>query len=306
MCCSPSGVWQQSELIQWDFAVSESMKKAVRLVCVSLVLGGVSLTVQSCTTDPDIDITKLAVNTDPPDVLYNQGLANLNAGKVSEAGRKFDAIDQNYPFTEWSRKALVMSAFVRYKQGGGEEAIAAARRYLALYPNSEEAAYAQYIIGISYARQITDVTQDQTPAVKTIDAMTTLVNTYPNSEYVEDAQAKIRMARDQLAGKEMQIGRYYQERKEYLAAISRYRNVVENFQTTNQVEEALARLVEANYAMGLTSEAQAAAAVLGTNYPDGQWYKDSYKLLKSGGLEPRENSGSWITRVGKKLVLGSS
>jgi len=205
MCCSPSGVWQQSELVQWDFAVSESMKKAVRLVCVSLVLGGVSLTVQSCTTDPDIDITKLVVNTDPPDVLYNQGLANLNAGNVSEAGRKFDAIDQNYPFTEWSRKALVMSAFVRYKQGGGEEAIAAARRYLALYPNSEEAAYAQYIIGISYARQITDVTQDQTPANKTIEAMTTLVNTYPNSEYVEDAQAKIRMAKDQLAGRKCRL-----------------------------------------------------------------------------------------------------
>lgn len=288
------------------FAVSVSMKKTVRLVCVSLALGSAALSVASCTTDPDIDITKLAVNTDPPDVLYNQGLANLNAGKVSEAGRKFDAIDQNYPFTDYSRKALVMSAFVRYKQGGNEEAITAAKRYLALYPNSEEAAYAQYIIGLCYARQITDVTQDQSPAVKTIEAMTAVVNNYPKSEYVDDAQAKIRMARDQLAGKEMQIGRYYQERKEYLAAISRYRNVVENFQNTNQVEEALARLVEANYAMGLASEAQTAAAVLGNNYPDGQWYADSYKLLKSGGLEPRENSGSWISRVGKKLILGSS
>ena len=135
-------------------------------------------------------------------------------------------------------------------------------------------------------------------------AMQAVVDNYPTSEYADDARSKIRMAKDQLAGKEMQVGRYYQERKEYIAAVSRYRNVVESYQSTNQVQEALARLVECYYAMGVTTEAQTAAAVLGANYPDSQWYADSYKLQKSGGLEPRENSGSWIARAAKKLVLG--
>jgi outer membrane protein assembly factor BamD len=149
-----------------------------------------------------------------------------------------------------------------------------------------------------------DVTQDQKFARSTIDAMQKVVTDFPKSEYVEDAQAKIRFARDQLAGKEMQVGRYYLERKEYLAGISRFRVVVEQYGTTNQVEEALARLVESYYALGVTEEAQTAAAVLGRNYPDSQWYADSYKLLKGGGLEPRENSGSWISRAGARL-LGS-
>ncbi|MBD8554810.1 outer membrane protein assembly factor BamD [Rhizobium sp. CFBP 8762] len=282
------------------FAGSVGLQKTARILMVALVAsaaGGLT----ACTTDPDIDITKLSAETDPPEVLYNQGLANLKAGKLTEAGRKFDAIDRQHPFSEYSRKGLVMSAFVRYRQGQYDEAITAARRYLTLYPQSEDAAYAQYIIGISYAKQIPAVTQDQKPSAQTLEAMTTLIEKYPNSEYVEDAQSKIRFAKDQLAGKEMQVGRYYLERKEYLAAITRFRTVVETYPTTNQVEEALARLVETYYAMGLVSEAQTAAAVLGHNYPDSQWYADSYKLLQSGGLEPRENSGSWISRAGKLI-----
>jgi outer membrane protein assembly factor BamD len=132
-----------------------------------------------------------------------------------------------------------------------------------------------------------------------MQTMQDLVTRWPTSEYVDDAKEKIRFANDQLAGKEMQIGRYYLERREYIAAVKRFRNVVENYSNTRHVEEALARLTETYYAMGLTSEAQTAAAVLGHNYPDSQWYKDSYALLQTGGLEPRENSGSWISRAGK-------
>jgi outer membrane protein assembly factor BamD len=160
----------------------------------------------------------------------------------------------------------------------------------------------QYLVGLSYSKQIADVTQDQKAAAQTIDAMSRVINEYPDSEYVEDAQAKIRFARDQLAGKEMQVGRYYLERKEYLAAIKRFRVVVEQYSNTNQVEEALARLVEAYYSMGIVEEAQTAAAILGRNYPDSQWYADSYKLLQTGGIEPRENRGSWISRAGAKLI----
>lgn len=284
-----------------NIAGTVGAKHWTRIACVAFLLTApVALT--ACQSDPDIDITKLAGETDPPEVLYNQGLANLNAGKVTEASRKFEAIDRQHPFSEYARKALVMNAFVSYRQGQTEEAIAAGNRYLNLYPESEDAAYAQYIVGLAYAKQIPSVTQDQRAATKTIEAMQNVVTKYPKSEYVEDAQTKIRFARDQLAGKEMQVGRYYLERKEYLAAITRFRTVVEQYGNTNQIEEALARLVESYYAMGLASEAQTAAAVLGHNYPDSQWYADSYKLLQSKGLEPRENAGSWISRAGKKLI----
>lgn len=284
------------------FAGSVDMKKTARVLLVTLAACTASVLVTGCQNDPDIDITKLTAETDPPEVLYNQGLANLNAGKTTEAARKFDAIDKQHPFSEYARKALVMNAFVSYRQGQYAEAITAASRYLNLYPQSEDAAYAQYIIGLAYSRQVPGVTQDQRNAVKTIEAMQAVVDNYPDSEYVEDAQAKIRFARDQLSGKEMQVGRYYLERKEYLAALTRFRTVVETYPNTNQVEEALARLVETYYAMGITGEAQTAAAVLGHNYPDSQWYADSYKLLQTGGLEPRENNGSWISRAGKKLL----
>jgi outer membrane protein assembly factor BamD len=281
------------------------MMNTVRALLASLVVMSAGALISGCQSDPDIDITKLGLNNDPPDVLYNQALANMKAGNMAEASRKFDAIDRENPFSEWARKALVMSTFVKYRQGKIDDALASGNRYMAQYPQSTDAAYVQYLIGLSYSKQISDVTQDQRAASKTIEAMQAVVDKYPDSEYVDDAQAKIRFARDQLAGKEMQIGRYYLERKEYLAAISRFRIVVEKYPNTNQVEEALARLVEAYYAMGIVEEAQTAAAVLGHNYPDSQWYADSYKLLKGGGAEPRENKGSWISEAGRKLLLGS-
>jgi outer membrane protein assembly factor BamD len=148
------------------------------------------------------------------------------------------------------------------------------------------------------------VTQDQKEARQTIDAMNAVVQNYPDSPYVEDAKTKIRFARDQIAGKEMQVGRYYLERREYLAAIKRFRDVVQNCSNTSQVEEALARLTEAYYAMGIASEAQTAAAVLGRNYPHSKWYKDSYALLQSGGLSPSENKSSWISKAVHTVVGG--
>ncbi|RWX78474.1 outer membrane protein assembly factor BamD [Neorhizobium lilium] len=284
------------------YAKSVGMRRVARIALVSLTLVGAGSGLTACQSDPDIDITKLGVETDPPETLYNQGLANMKAGKMAEASKKFDAIDRQSPFTDWARKALVMSTFTKYRMGANDDAISTGNRYLKQYPRSDDSAYVQYLVGLSYSKQIADVTQDQKAAGKTIDAMTAVVKNYPDSEYVEDAQAKIRFARDQLAGKEMQIGRYYLERKEYLAAIQRFRSVVEQYSNTNQVEEALARLTETYFAMGIVEEAQTAAAVLGRNYPDSQWYADSYKLLQSGGVEPRENKGSWISRAAIKLA----
>ena len=263
------------------------------------------LFLSACMSEKDVDLSTYVEQTEPADVLYNQGLANMNAGRLNEASKKFAAVDRQHPYSEYARKSMVMGAFANYRQGNYDDAIASAKRYLTLYPSTEDAPYAEYIIGLSYYRQIKDVTQDQKEARQTIQAMQDLVQRWPDSEYVEDAKAKIRFATDQLAGKEMQIGRYYLERREYIAAIKRFRTVVEQYSNTRHIEEALSRLVEAYYAMGLTDEAQTAAAVLGHNYPDSQWYKDSYKLLQSNGLQPRENAGSWISKAGKLIVGGA-
>ncbi|HEX5935326.1 MAG TPA: outer membrane protein assembly factor BamD [Pseudorhizobium sp.] len=284
------------------YAKSVVMKKTARMALVAVAMTFAGVAVTACQSDKDIDITKLGFESEPPEMLYSQGLANMKAGNITEASRKFDSIDRQHPFTEWGRKALVMSTFAKYRMGRNDDAIATGNRYLKQYPNSEDSAYVQYLVGLSYSKKIADVTQDQKAASQTIDAMSRVVNDYPDSEYVEDAQAKIRFARDQLAGREMQVGRYYLERKEYLAAVKRFRVVVEEYSNTNQVEEALARLVETYYAMGIVEEAQTAAAVLGRNYPDSQWYADSYKLLQTGGVEPRENRGSWISRAGARLI----
>jgi len=271
------------------------------LVCASIFIA--PLAVSGCMSkDDDVDLATYVDQTEPPDQLYNQGLANLNAGRLSEASKKFQALDRQHPYSDQARKAMVMDAFASYRQGRYQDAINAGQRYVQLYPSSPDAAYAQYIVGLSYFRQIPDVTRDQKASRRAIEAMEEVETRWPDSEYVDDANEKIRFARDQLAGKEMQVGRYYLERREYIAGIKRFRYVVENYSNTRHVEEALARLTEAYYAMGLTSEAQAAAAVLGQNYPDSQWYKDSYKLLQSKGLEPRENSGSWLAKIAKPVT----
>lgn len=279
-------------------------KRSGSLLAAVMSVAMLPLALTACASDDDVDLSTYVEQTEPADLLYNQGLANLESGRLAEASRKFDAVDRQHPYSEFARKALVMSAFTKYRQGDYDEAINTGKRYVTLYPSTDEAAYAQYIVGLSYFRQIRNVTQDQKEAYRTVEAMNEVVERWPESEYVEDAQTKIRFARDQLAGKEMQIGRYYLERRDYLAAIKRFRGVVEVYSNTRHIEEALARLVEAYYAMGLVSEAQTAAAILGHNYPDSQWYRDSYALLQRGGLEPREDKGSWLSGV-TRLITGS-
>lgn len=260
--------------------------------------------VSACASDQDIDLATYVEQTDPADVLYNQGLANMNAGRLGEASKKFSAIDRQHPYSEYGRKALVMGAFADYRQGKYDEAIAAGKRYVQLYPTDADAAYAQYIVGLSYFRQIRDVTQDQKESRRAIEAMEEVVQRWPDSQYVEDAKSKIRFARDQLAGKEMDIGRYYLDKRDYTGAINRFKVVVTKYQTTRHVEEALMRLAECYMALGVVQEAQTAAAVLGHNFPDSRWYKDAYGLVRSGGFEPREYEGSWISRAFKRIGLG--
>jgi outer membrane protein assembly factor BamD len=236
-------------------------------------------------------------NDKPAGELYNEGLANLNSNKLRNAVDTFNEVDRQHPYSEYARKSLLMSAFASFRRNNYDDTISSANRYLTLYPGSADAAYAQYLIGASYFHQIPDVTRDQAATLKALASLQTIVDRYPDSEYADDARNKILVVRDQLAGKEMQIGRYYLEQRNYLAAVNRFKVVVSDYQNTRHVEEALERLTEANLALGLTSEAQTAAAVLGHNFPDSPWYKDAYNLLQSGGLSPSENKQSWISKL---------
>jgi outer membrane protein assembly factor BamD len=259
-------------------------------------LVGAALLLAACSTSKEG--TKDAFEDDQPaGVLYNEGLAYLNGGKMGDAIKSFDEVDRQHPYSEWARKALIMSAFASYRRGRFDDTVNSANRYLTLYPGSPDAAYAQFLIGSSYFKQIPDITRDQEPTRKAMAALQEIIDRYPDSEYANDAKQKIIVARDQIAGKEMQTGRYYLERREYIAAINRFKIVVTDFQDTRHVEEALERMVEANMALGLAGEAQTAAAVLGHNFPDSKWYKDAYTLLQTGGLEPREDKGSWLSKV---------
>lgn len=279
-----------------------------------LVRGGaavvIALPLMACSTLESFNIfsgekyeTKLLPDI-PAEDIYDQGLARLRNGDHSGAAKKFAELDKQYPFSQWSRKGLLMSTFSHYEGAEYDDAIADGTRYVGLYPSNEDAAYALYLVGMSYYNMVPDITRDQESAEKALATFSSLVERYPKSEYVEDSKYKIQVVRDQLAGKEMSIGRYYMRKKNFTAAINRYREVLSKYQTTRHAEEALYRLTEAYLGLGIASEAQTAAAVLGHNYPDGQWYQDAYKLLKGGHLEPNEDKGSWISKSFKRVGLG--
>ena len=234
---------------------------------------------------------------EPADKLYNEGLTLLNKREYTDAAKKFEEVDRQHPYSEWARKSLLMSAFAYYETGQHEETIQAARRYVALHPGSADAAYAQYLMASSYFDQIPDVTRDQARTERAMQALDEVVRKYPETEYAESSRRKLEVARDQLAGKEMQIGRYYLEKRNYTGAINRFKAVVTQYQTTRHVEEALMRLTESYMALGIVGEAQTAAAVLGHNFPDSRWYRDAYALVQSGGQPPTEDKGSWISKA---------
>jgi len=242
---------------------------------------------------------------DPADKLYNEGLYLMNnAHDYKKAAKRFEEVDRQHPYSEWARKALLMSAYAHYEGTSYDDSIAAAKRYVTLHPGSTDAAYAQYLIASSYFDKIPDVTRDQQRTEKAMQALDEVVRKYPSTEYAASAKQKIEIARDQLAGKEMETARFYQKKRDYIAAINRFKVVITQYQTTRHVEEALARLTEMYMTLGIVNEAQTAAAVLGHNFPDSQWYKEAYRLVKGGGLEPYEDQGSWISKAFKKVGLG--
>jgi outer membrane protein assembly factor BamD len=242
---------------------------------------------------------------EPAEKLYNEGVYYLNEKHDAKASaKKFEEVDRQHPYSEWARKSLLMTAYAYYEAKNYDECVTAAKRYISLHPGSPDAAYAMYLVGASYFDQIPDVNRDQGRTEKAIAALEEVIRKFPDSEYAANARKKIELGHDQLAAKEMAVGRYYEDKKNFTGAINRFKVVVTRYQTTRHVEEALMRLTECYLTLGIVPEAQTAAAVLGHNFPDSTWYKDAYAMVKGHGLEPQENSGSWISQAFKKVGLG--
>ena len=246
------------------------------------------------------DLSK-ALNPDPPAKMFAEADAAMTKGQFNRAASKFEDLDRDHPYAPEARRAIVMAAYAYYKAGKNPEGIASARRYTTMHPGTKEAALAHHIIASAYFDEMNGPNRDQSTTKKALQELQVLQTRYPDSEYAAIAANRIRLANDTLAASEMEVGRYYLERNNYVAAINRFKTVATEYQTTAHVEEALMRLTEAYMALGIVNEAQTAAAVLGHNFPQSQWYKDAYALLASGGLAPREDTGSWLSKAWKSL-----
>jgi outer membrane protein assembly factor BamD len=235
--------------------------------------------------------------SDPVAELYNAGLEKLKSGSYKAAAKSFAEVERQHPYSKWATKAPLMQAFAYYQHNKYDDAINAANRFITLHPGHKDSAYAYYLTAISQYEQISDVRRDQSRTQKALEALEEVNKRFPASPYAADAANKAAMARDHLAAKEMEVGRYYLKKGSYLAGINRFKKVVTDYQTTTQVPEALYRLSEGYMALGVVSEAQTAAAVLGQNFPNSEWYKDAYTLVSSDGQQPVENKTSWISRL---------
>ncbi len=239
---------------------------------------------------------------EPVAKLYNAGLEKMKDGEFRSAAKKFAEVERQHPYSSWATRAVLMQAYSQYQRNAYDETVNASKRFITLHPGHRDAAYAYYLIGVSYYEQIGEVTRDATATKKALDALAEVSQRFPGSRYARDAEAKTVLAKDHLAGKEMEVGRYYQKKRAHLAAINRFKTVVTEYQTTTHTPEALYRLTETYLALGVRSEAQTAAAVLGHNYPNNEWYRDAYALLTGQGLKPVSNPSSWITRAIKSVT----
>ena len=246
------------------------------------------LLLAACAAKEDVYIEQ------PVEDLYNHAMNLMLSGQNRLAATAFDEVERQHPYAVWATKAQLMAAYSNYQANQYDEAVLAARRFIELHPGNPDVDYAYYIVAISYYEQISDVGRDQAMTRRAFDALNEVVRRFPNTAYARDAELKIDLTRDHLAGKEMEIGRYYQKRGEHIAAINRFQTVIERFQTTSHVAESLHRLTESYLALGVTDEAQATAAVLGHNFPGSAWYQDSYVLLTGVDLRPQESEESWI------------
>ena len=265
------------------------MAKAGRIARIAFVVALVSV-ISACSMFGPTKIKDEEII--PAETLYQTALSEMDKQNYNRAIESLKKLERQHPYSEFNEKAKLMEVYANYRIGKFDEAILAADRYMALFPSSPEMPYVLFLKGTAYFAQITDITRDQQLSRNAIDTYTLLISNYPKSDYAKDAREKMVIAVDQLAGKEMSVGRYYAGNGQYAAAINRFRVVVDKYQTSTHIEEALFRLTESNLALGLTNEAQTAAAVLGHNYPSSSWYKQSLELLQRVGLQPKINTAS--------------
>lgn len=277
-------------MIQRDYPSWRSVSMALALACaVSACSGG---------NDED-DVSELSAGQ-----IYAAGEQQLSDGRPLRSANTFSEIERLYPFSQTAKRAIIMSAFAYYEGGAFPQARSAAQRYLDLYPADDDAAWAQYLIALTYYDNIVDIGRDQQTTRNALESLTAVVSRYPDSPYARDSQLKIDLTRDHLAGKEMDVGRYYLKRDHYTAAINRFQTVVDNYQNTTHVPEALHRLVEAYLSLGLIEEARDSAVVLGTNYPGSEWYSDSYAALTGEEVIAKEGDGGTFSSLYRQIILG--
>lgn len=240
---------------------------------------------------------------EPVAALYNRGSDLLDQRRWAEAILAFQEVERQHPYSSWARRSILMTAYAQYQANRYDDAVESSQRFIALHPGNESAPYAYYLVSICYFEQILDVGRDQATTEAAMRALQEVVRRYPESDYARDARLKIDMTYDQLAGKEMEIGRFYLTHEQHLAAVNRFRNVIqnENYQRTTHTPEALHRLVEAYLSLGLTQEAQRSAAILGHNFPGSDWYQASYSLMSDAGVsivdEQEAERRGWFDRT---------
>ncbi|AXI44383.1 outer membrane protein assembly factor BamD [Sulfitobacter sp. SK011] len=247
---------------------------------------------------------EIPLETYSAEQIFERGEFELNRSRPDDAAFYFAEIERLYPYSEWAKRALIMQAFSYHQDKDYPNSRSSAQRFIDFYPDDDDAAYAQYLLALSYYDQIDEVGRDQGLTFQALQSLRQVIEGYPDSEYTKSAILKFDLAFDHLAGKEMEIGRYYLRRDHYTSAINRFRVVVEEFQTTTHTAEALHRLVEAYLALGLNEEAQTAGAILGHNYQSTEWYEDSYKLLTGQGLEPKFYKNNWLSAVYRQTIKG--
>ena len=235
------------------------------------------------------------------DEIYDSAVNLLEDEEYDLAANEFLNIEKEYPYSIWSEKAIVMAGFALYQGGKYENRVTQYNRYLQLYPNGDYNAYVNYLMGVSYYLQIANLGRDQQNAKKALKQFNLILERYSETDYAADARLKKDLAMDHIAGEEMEIGRFYLKKNYFSAAINRFKVVITNYQTTSHIEEALARYAEAYMSMGIYSEAQTAAAILGYNYPNSDWYEYTYNQLIKGGVKPKENNSSWVSKAWKSI-----
>jgi len=251
----------------------------LRHFIVLFALTVLSLGLASCESTEEINYTER-----PVEDIYNEAMNNLMSGNYTESAKLFDEVERQHPYSYWATKGQLMAAFARYQNADYDEAVIGLDRFIQLHPGNEDVPYAFYLKALCYFEQLTDVSRDQRSTELALEAFQELRRRFPKSDYAKDAGPKIDLLLDHLAGKDMTIGRYYQQREHYLAAINRFRSVLENYETTTHVPEAMHRLVESYLILGMDLEARKTAAVLGFNFPNTQWYRDTYRLLEEYNL----------------------